>query len=364
YLPGRTTLMLALAEAGDVAAATQMMRDYDLPTRMHPDHYAGYLAAQSVLALHDEPPSIDDARRMLDMAHQISPGNAVLPIADEMLDAIAAVVNDFGHIDDGGYPADPDRRRLAALVTPIIREISESGEPGNADKAAAVEPLHWFIQLASEPKGMPLTARGNVGVKIVQAADERYEWYHGRDHGWKARTEQDLGELTAVRELAIRLRFIRKQRNALVATKLGRGKLGDAAGMWDAAVRSLLAPPGEPADFLYDAREVILAILLAEDHAGEVTVANRLADLSGDMLSTRWDMSVVDLGDGRESWDGYWREMHEALDPLRALGMLKDNRRRMSSLDDPWIISLTAIGKAAAAIALRERLQPAAIPGG
>ncbi|HEY8709887.1 MAG TPA: hypothetical protein VIM34_18055, partial [Burkholderiaceae bacterium] len=70
------------------------------------------------------------------------------------------------------------------------------------------------------------------------------------------------------------------------------------------------------------------------------------------------------LGDGRESWDGYWREMHEALDPLRALGMLKDNRRRMSSLDDPWIISLTAIGKAAAAIALRERLQPAAIPGG
>ena len=249
---------------------------------------------------------------------------------------------------------DIERLKLISMLLPIIAKI---GEPSAADKAAAVEPLRWFIDYAAAPKGLPLTAKGNVGVKVVQAADDLFEWYAGRWHGWKPRSDQDLGEVIALREMTTRLRLVRKQRNALLATARGKAQLDDLPGLWDQAVGALLAPAGQPAEFVQDAREVILAILLIEGDAGDQTDVRRLEDVSGGFLAFRWNLQRVERAYGHREWEGYTRDVHDALDPLRALGMLNDNRATKTR--EPWAISLTEVGKSAAAIALRERLAPA-----
>ena len=254
------------------------------------------------------------------------------------------------------YPADL-RQRLMSLVVPIIHEIGENGGPADDEMAASIEPLRWFLERASEPKGMHLTPSGYVGVKIAQAADERFGWYAAHGLTEKPSGEQSLGELTALRELATSLGLVRKQRSALLVTKRGRALLDDVPGLWAAAVRGLLAPAGQPSGFLHDAREIVLGMLVVEGRVGKVTDVHQLIDMSGDILATRWDMPVTEYGDGQRAREGYLRDLHDALDPLRVLGFLNDNRGA-SRTNVAWEISLTNLGKTAAAVALIERLRP------
>lgn len=243
---------------------------------------------------------------------------------------------------------------MLSSLLPILAEI---GEPADGDKASAIEPLRWFIARAVEPKGLPLTALGNVGAKVVQEADERFKWYVGRSMGWKPRTDQDLGEVIALRELATRMRLVRKQRSALLATKRGAALLDDLTRLWDLAVRALLAPPGEDPTFVQDAREVLLMMLLLGGDTGAETDVHSLQQVSGRILASSWQPDPVRRRPGDPvEWDGYFHDLHDAIDPLRAIGMLNDNR--VTASRDPWQISLTPVGTAAAAIALRERLAP------
>jgi tetratricopeptide (TPR) repeat protein len=88
YLPGRTTLVLAHVEAGEIEQADALVRGYELPERVHPSHYAAYLAAQAMLALGSAPPDTAAAERMLDMAQQIDPDTNMLGAARTVLAAI------------------------------------------------------------------------------------------------------------------------------------------------------------------------------------------------------------------------------------------------------------------------------------
>lgn len=150
---------------------------------------------------------------------------------------------------------------------------------------------------------------------------------------------------------------MRRQRSTLVATKRGAAIVGDPAGLWDVSVGTLLAPVGYAPTFVQDARELILQMLLIEGAEGKPTDVNKLAQVSGGILARSWDLEAIQREPGGEiEWVGYFSDLRDALAPLRAFDLVDDDRK--SLLKDPWLITLTDIGRAAAAAALKARMVP------
>ncbi len=83
YIIGRTSLMLHLVKRGLTEEANELNSGFELPEQMERDNYAGYVAAQAILCMSNEPPNFYAALKAINMAEELSPNNTVVRLAKE-----------------------------------------------------------------------------------------------------------------------------------------------------------------------------------------------------------------------------------------------------------------------------------------
>lgn len=149
---------------------------------------------------------------------------------------------------------------------------------------------------------------GNLNRAFVQGAAERFDWPFDSPPG----TEPELYDLHQLRELAQRLKLVRKAKGRLTLTPTGRSLLDDPDALWRVAARGLVH------DHAFDRAtgEIVLVVL-----ATNATVAD--VDLDAEVIQ------IVGESGWRESNTGvppserdisYSR--HQTTNLLRALGLL------------------------------------------
>ena len=210
--------------------------------------------------------------------------------------------------------------------------------PSDADRYLA--PLRWLLDQAAG--GAPLTRSGNLARAVVADGCQRFDWLAADN----PRSEYDVEELRAVRELARQLGAVRRSGTRLVLSQHGRELHQAATGTrWHAVAAALPGPGnGEAA-----AAEIALMLMLTgppADRDLDPTVARVLTE---------------------EGWRD--RRTGRALAPEQATTLLRPLRQRLrvlgleSGVSPGGMPRLNEAGMAAAHTALRERaLRPRARP--
>ncbi|HEX9682444.1 MAG TPA: hypothetical protein VGA13_05140 [Acidimicrobiales bacterium] len=208
-------------------------------------------------------------------------------------------------------------------------------EPGMLPAAVddPVPRLRWL--LGELVDGQRLTQTGNLIRAFVQRAAERFDWPFDNPPC----TEPELYDLHQLRELAQRLKLVRKAKGQLTLTPLGRSLLDDPDALWRAAARGLVH------DHPFDgaAGEVVLAVLATTE------------TVEGDDLDAEVIQVVGETG-WRESNTGALpserdisHSRHQTTNLFRALGMLATGHDFAHRS-----YGLTEIGRLTAVEALRQ----------
>jgi hypothetical protein len=230
------------------------------------------------------------------------------------------------------------RRILAAIANRLLH-------PAELPAATADDPLprlRWLLDQLNG--GIALTQTGNLSQKFVQQSADRFGW----DFSRPPRTEDDLVDLSQLRDFAQRLRLARRSGRMLTLTAKGRRLRTDPDGLWRAVAAGLLWEN----DFSTYAGELFLAILLDADSVpdSEITATVARAAAEEGFRESR-------TGELPSERDVSWA-VHDTTNMCRALGLL--------SAGSDWFdrsYGLTSTGKATALEALRARATgPRTIP--
>ncbi|MBP2705382.1 hypothetical protein JOL79_16325 [Microbispora sp. RL4-1S] len=230
------------------------------------------------------------------------------------------------------------------------RELAQPFEvrlhaPIPAPDGPCLEPLRWLLDLART--GIRLTERLNLATAVVQEGAGRFAWPPPR--GRVVRVEADLPPLTALRELAVELRAVRRSGRRLVLTPTGRAMLDDPRRLWEAATSALLAPAQGERDLDVSIREIAMMMLVDGGEVAEAELRDRVAEV---VNGEGWRSA----GGGRVTPDDLARPMAELRRRLDALHLRRTDGLASPS-GAPWL--LTAAGRSAALAALRaQALRP------
>ncbi|CAN5656817.1 hypothetical protein BH18ACT17_BH18ACT17_07430 [soil metagenome] len=223
----------------------------------------------------------------------------------------------------------PSRRGLIAPLAGRIR--SPVTLPSGADDPLPT--LRWLLEQLVE--GQPLTQTGNLNRAFVQTAAQRFA-------GWRPplgppRGEDDVYELQLTRELASRLRLVRRSGKKLLLTTKGRSLLADPDRLWRAAAHAVLP------DHSFDRAtgEITLAVLGSADTVGYQELNEKVAKV---IREEGWhEQRSDDAPDGHQ----ISISMHRTTNLLRALALY--------TVDGDWRdrrYGLTEVGTATALEAL------------
>ncbi|MGH3303170.1 MAG: hypothetical protein ACRDOK_16115 [Streptosporangiaceae bacterium] len=223
------------------------------------------------------------------------------------------------------------RRRIVAAIANRLLHPAQL-------PAGTTEPLprlQWLLgQLAD---GVGITVRGNLNRSFVQQSAGRFGW----DLDRPPRSEDDLFDLSELRQLAQELGLARRAGRTLILTAKGRHLAADAEQMWRLAAASLLA--GDDA-FSVFAGELFLALLLDVDSLPLDKIAARAQRAAN-------EAGFRDFRTGKPpSADHVRWVIYDTINLCRALGLL--------AVGADWnedSYGLTATGKASALEALRAR---------
>jgi hypothetical protein len=155
--------------------------------------------------------------------------------------------------------------------------------------------------------GVELTQKGYVSPAIVAQLAGEFGWW---DHPRPPRTETEVNQLHVVRAVANRAGLMRRARNRLVPTALGRRVRSDADQLWS-QVTSYFA---EGSDFIATLRELLLARLLI----GPAAFGTVEQELLPPVQDTGWRLADGDA----ISVDAVRWSMWDAIRPLTILGMI------------------------------------------
>jgi hypothetical protein len=223
------------------------------------------------------------------------------------------------------------RRRI---VAPIANRLLQPAQLP-VGTSAPLPRLQWLLdQLAA---GVALTVRGNLSRAFVQQNADRFDW----DLPRPPRTEDELFDLSLLRELAQELGLAREADRTLTLTAKGRRLAADPAGLWRVVAASLL--DGDDA-FSVFAGELFLALLLGVDSLPVSKIAARVGRAAHESGFREYR-----TGNPPDEDHVRW-VLYDTINPCRALGLLSAGA---AWNEDSY--GLTAIGKATALEALRAR---------
>jgi len=141
------------------------------------------------------------------------------------------------------------RSRLAPLL-PLLEQ-----EPDAESAAIALDPLLWLLGLCEE--GAQLTQTNALARSIVREGVERYPvWWHDEFLGLPQR-EMDVRPLEHLHDLALALKLVRRQRQALRLSRLGHELRAQPQALLRLVAEEMAAAGGFGTD-------VSLALLLTE----------------------------------------------------------------------------------------------------
>lgn len=290
----------------------------------------------------DEATAFDAAARMLESAldtGEFTPGGpdwrtAQRSLVEAWLRAPCAVFTgrapaDVVHAERAVHWAEAGTSARSAILHPLIPRLAAPAGP-----ADVVEPLRFLLDAIGD--GLILTTAGWLPPDLVRDAAARFGW--GME-AFTIRRENDVVELSEVRDLATRARLTRVRRRQLNLTDAGRVALDDPARRWAAATAAWF----DYDEFATHIAEIAAALLLDKP-----ATTQALTSTAHDAVAP----SFVDL-DGthpneREARTALW----EWLRPGQVLGWLSyphDVAERLYQLTEP--------GRAAAVDGLRHRCQ-------
>jgi hypothetical protein len=192
------------------------------------------------------------------------------------------------------------RRSLLNKIRDRIRE-QPAAPPG---ATVALRPLIRLLELAAD--GVELTQKGYISPAIVAQLAGDFGWW---DHPRPPRTETEVNQLRVVRAIASGAGLIRRARNRMVTTALGRRVRSDGDQLWS-QVTSHFA---EGSDFIAILRELLLARLLT----GPAALGTVAQELLPSIQETGWRLVDGDT----ISVDAVRWSMWDAIRPLTILGM-------------------------------------------
>lgn len=201
----------------------------------------------------------------------------------------------------------PVRAKHAALVDrlggarwrPLLGLLDDAdvdGGPPPEPDPAAVEPYRWLLTRVGE--GLRLTQAGRLPPAVVEETMRALGW----DANWIGKTnrEDQTYPVQELRELAQRMRLLRKQRVTLLPTALGRRLAEDPAGLWWHMADRL--PPGR-AEVERMAGVLLLLAVAAGRPRAHAVVAEGLSTLGVVDAATGRPPDELDaLGLARDSW--------------------------------------------------------------
>lgn len=116
--------------------------------------------------------------------------------------------------------------------------------PSPEDMNEVLEPLLWLLR-ESDPDGLDLTSAGWLKPGIIKRMMTDLKW----DDDWfgTGRNEVNIPHVMDLREQLQRWKLLRKSKNKLLLTPLGRRVVQDLAALWEFVV-DRLASPDTPAD--------------------------------------------------------------------------------------------------------------------
>jgi hypothetical protein len=214
----------------------------------------------------------------------------------------------------------PVRARLAAEVAPTL--ATPVTVPDGAEVVTG--PVAHLLDLAAD--GVALTATHRLTPATVTAMAERFGWWAPGTR----RLEDDVTEVWRTRELAERLRAVRRRKQQLVLTPQGRALRAEAAACWRAVAAHLARDEG-----LAGAGDELALLLLAH----HTTMAE--ADLHAEVHRALVDEGWHDVATGAPVPAGSARSVvWSLLAHLTYLGVVVEQ--------GPWdarTVTLTAVGR-------------------
>jgi hypothetical protein len=314
-------------------------------TGLRPADIPGLIEWGSVMGL-DESSAYWSASRALEGAidaGQLRPGSAGWR---KTANRITAEFLDSSHDDLTGttwlqwmnaerleHWADSRGLTRSRLANSIMDRLT-SALPVPSDAAEHVAPVQWLLDHAAG--GAPLTQAGYLASAIVVEGCDRFNWL---TFGRRPRSESDVLELVALRELVQQMKAVRRSKRELVLSSAGKVlQSAGTARLWEATM-SCLAGPGHAEAA---AAEIALMVLIEGKPVSyeqlTATVAEALgeegwrSERTGDMTADHAARLVSNLR---------WR-----LDVLRLVA-------NQELLGEP--LMLTSTGQVAAHTALRAR---------
>jgi hypothetical protein len=222
------------------------------------------------------------------------------------------------------------RRILGAVANRLLHPAQLP-----ASTAEPLPRLQWLLDELSA--GIGLTVRGNLNRNFVQQNADRFGW----DLNRSPRTEDDLYDLSQLRELAEELGLAREAGRTLILTVKGRRVAADPRQLWRVVAAGLLDSED---GFSVFAGELFLALLLDADSVPLEKVAARVG-LAANEAGFR------EYRTGKPPDQDYVRwVLYDTVNRCRALDLLSAGA---ALHEDSY--GLTAIGKATALEALRVR---------
>src|SRR5579875_2275541 len=149
------------------------------------------------------------------------------------------------------------------------------------DPARAVEPMRWLLAAASGPDGTALTQAGYLARATVLAAVERFGWW---DWHTPPHSEAEVAALSTLREVASRLRLVRRRGRRLLLTARGATLLARPEALWVQLARTT----EDGSEFTAMVTELVGLRLLA----GRVEVRQLVADLHPILEAQGWSTPV------------------------------------------------------------------------
>ncbi len=126
-------------------------------------------------------------------------------------------------INMGRHPLHREWRSRAA--NRLLNRIEPPTDP-----LTSVEPMRWLVELAADG-GAELTQSNYLARATVVAAVERFGWW---DWSKAPRSEADVHQLSTLRDVATRLRLVRRRGRRLHVTTHGKDLLQNPDRLWEA----------------------------------------------------------------------------------------------------------------------------------
>jgi len=244
---------------------------------------------------------------------------------------LQAVCRERGERWAAGYPA--ARQDLLARILPLLD--GEVAVPVEASEC--LTPLRWLLEHIGD--GATLTQAGCLPRALVREADDTFGWFDL--FGCTVRTERDLPELTALNELARRVRLITRKGRKVSLSATGRRAQGDPSLLWRIVTADIFSAA------TYEGEGAALAAATLVNASGPLP--RRSVEIKvGAGLEGRWR---TDSGEALEQWSG--------LDATRDFGLLADVFGWLER-DDDWqnrTWTLTSPGRQAALLGLQLQAQ-------